>query len=474
MKTPIIKIFSSSSKDMTHYIFRSKDKSIDKTIEEFVNKQTPVGMINEKDDTDFLKTIQLKNVTMSIEENPRSNYDFNALSLPFEFCIAGKNFDIEIKNSIHADEFTVYKFYIGVNTIFKIEKTSNGNTEIITDQDYISKNFKLNENKNCILINRGLFNHCVASFTGDVEVYYYYDDGKKSDAECNPSASHGVYKPVINMIDAQDYIAFYQEAESRKNVYFYNVVSKLSDGTISEISNTQSCEIAEPADTIEYKLQSTDLYYTKEELEEDDWKDVGKTKATPLDEIRVAKKDLVSNIIPTENFKIYANDDNLRLQNLRELKITNIWNVENRKLMLRDKKTFRAVNTCGDIVQIGDTITFKDRQEIMIDKILILKKNVTEEANPAEPIALNDKKAETLKIFVRQGGIYYKDFFLNNNNTNDYDEPVPHYIVSAVTLDSRFPMLITKDDCIFGNRYNYTVYLYDELGKTSDPISVVL
>ena len=226
MKTPIIKIFSSSSKDMTHYIFRSKDKSIDKTIEEFVNKQTPVGMINEKDDTDFLKTIQLKNVTMSIEENPRSNYDFNALSLPFEFCIAGKNFDIEIKNSIHADEFTVYKFYIGVNTIFKIEKTSNGNTEIITDQDYISKNFKLNENKNCILINRGLFNHCVASFTGDVEVYYYYDDGKKSDAECNPSAAHGVYKPVINMIDAQDYIAFYQEAESRKNVYFYNVVSK--------------------------------------------------------------------------------------------------------------------------------------------------------------------------------------------------------------------------------------------------------
>lgn len=469
MKVPAIKIFSSLNRDMKHYIFRSKDNSIEKTIEEFVNKQTPVGMINETEDNDFLKIISMNNITMSVEENPKSNHGYSALSLPFQFCIPGDMFIIEIKNSVHAEKSDSYALYIGLNNIYKVIK--NG-TEVSTDQDYISQNFKLNENKNCILINKNIFNNCVASFTGNMRVYYYIDDGNKYDDDCSPSMAHGIYKPIINIIETKEYLSFYQESENRKNRYYYNVISKLSNGTISEISNTQSCEVAELAENIEYKLQSTDLYYIKPELEDNDWKDIDKTN--PLKEIKIYKKDLVGNIIPTENFAIYANDDNLKLQNEREVKITNIWNSSNRKLMLRDKKVFRAVNSMGDIIQISDLIKLEDREEVLIDKILILKKDVTELDNKTSPIKLNDKDAETLKIFVRQGGIYYKDFFLNNNNTNDYDEPVPNYIVSAVTLDSRFPVLNTKDNCIYGNKYNYTVYLYDELGKTSDPISIVL
>lgn len=472
MKMPLIKIFSSLNKDMKHYIFRSKDNKINKTIEEFVNNQTPVGVIDEINDKDCLKTIEIKNVTMAIDANPREFNGFSAITLPFEFCMPGRIFDIEIKNKVHAETFTTFTLYIGVNNIFKIERKIYDDTETITDQNYISNNFKLNENKNCILISKDIFNNCIASFTGNVEVYYYYDDGLKYDDDCKPLAAHGVYKPIINIIETKDYLSFYQEADNRKNVYYYNIVSKLSDSTISEISNTQACEVAESANNIEYKLQSTNLYYTKPELEETDWEDVGIT--TPLNEIKVYKKDLVGEIIPTENFTIYANDDNLRLQNEREIKITNIWNTSNRKLMLRDKKVFRAINTMGDIVQISDLIKFEDMEEVLIDKILILKKDVTELSDKDSPIALNDKDAETLKIFVRQGGIYYKDFFLNNDNTNDYDEPVPNYIISAVTLDSRFPVLNTKDSCIYGNEYNYTAYLYDELGKISDPISIVL
>ena len=472
MKMPIVKIFSSSNKDMKHYVFRSKDKKIEKTIEEFVNNQTPVGMINEAEDTDLLENSNLKNITMSIEENPKKNEDFSALTLPFEFCKPGSVFNIEIKNKIHAEMCTTLTFYLGINNIFKVERKIGDEIEIITDQSYISEHFKLTENKNCILINKNIFNNCVAAFFGKMEVYYYYDDGTKFDSDCNPSVAHGIYKPIINIIETKDYLSFYQEEKNRKNIYYYNVVSKLSDSTISEISNTQVCEVSEPAENIEYKIQSTNFYYTKPELEDSDWEDVEITN--PLNEIKIYKKDLVGEIIPTENFAIYANDDNLKLQNERELKVTNIWNPYNRKLMLRDKKVFRAINSMGDIKQISDLIEFDDREEVLIDKILILKKDVTEAADKTAPIALNDGDAETLKIFVRQGGIYYKDFFLNNDNTNDYDEPVPSYIISAVTLDSRFPLLVTKDNCIYGNKYNYTVYLYDELGKTSDPISVVL
>ena len=69
---------------------------------------------------------------------------------------------------------------------------------------------------------------------------------------------------------------------------------------------------------------------------------------------------------------------------------------------------------------------------------------------------------------------YYKDFFLQNNNTNDPDGDVSNQVISAVTLDSKYPLLKVKDDCIYGNKYNYTIYLYDELGKVSEPITVVL
>ena len=56
--------------------------------------------------------------------------------------------------------------------------------------------------------------------------------------------------------------------------------------------------------------------------------------------------------------------------------------------------------------------------------------------------------------------------------TNDYD--YPEYLISSITLDSRFPLLKINDIGIRGNKYNYTMYLYVEDGNASEPIVKVV
>jgi hypothetical protein len=308
----------------------------------------------------------------------------------------------------------------------------------------------------------------------------YEDDGAV------PSPAHGVYVPSVSTINASDYISFYQEASTRKKTYIYVVIAKDSSGNVSELSNTQVVEVKEREIDMNFVLESSDDFYNNPTPT---WKVVD-TK-TPADEIRVTVKDknMASSVIDVLHyFDIFCNDDSLRLEGVRNLKVKNIWNTDNRKCMNRPKKVFRAKNKLGSTESdYCKEIEFTGEVEVLIDKMMILKKDVTllSAADKVKPIAITDGTADTLKIFVRQGGIYYQDFFLNNFETNKNDEYyrydddynkiiIPDYVVSSITLDSRFPILNIKDHCIYGNKYNYTVYLYDETGSISAPISIVL
>ena len=123
--------------------------------------------------------------------------------------------------------------------------------------------------------------------------------------------------------------------------------------------------------------------------------------------------------------------------------------------------------------EYSDIIKSEDKIEVLIDKMIILKKNVTglPEDVAAMPLTLNDTSSTTLKTYIRQGGIYYKEHLTNDYETNSQ---VNLSDVSIVTLDSRFPLFSIKDNCIYSNKYNYTIYLFDEIGNISEPISVVL
>lgn len=472
MKTSLIKIYQTEAGDATHYIYRSKDKPIPKLLEEFVNNNDYISVVDETVARPTLTT--LNNVSMTVKTSPKGYNEFSALSLPFTFATPGSVFKIEFKNNVEITDKVTYTIYAGLNVIFKVIENKDGTDKVITDPNWISDNFKIDKSKSAIFVRNDIAGFKQANYYGQINIYDYFDTG---DLQTGASRAHGIYDVPLEIIETPDYISFYQNAEKRKNLYYYNVITKFTDGTISEISNTQVCELSENSDQIIFELEYSDDFHTSDNPT---WTQL-KT-AAPVEDIRVYKKDgdLVSAIIPIDNFAVFANDYNVKLDNTRELKLTNIWNSDNRKLMERPKRVFRARNVykpnnkiCSEYTK---PVVFDDNIEILIDKIMILRKDVTTLAPNKQslPISIKDGDATTLKVFVRQGGIYYKDFFLQNNNTNDPDGDVSNQVISAVTLDSKYPLLKVKDDCIYGNKYNYTIYLYDELGKVSEPITVVL
>lgn len=475
MKTNLIKIYKSASGDMTHYIYRNQSQPIEKDLEEFINSRTPVGVVSEIDDTKLTSIEELKNVSMLVNKSPKNYEGYISFSLPFNFNIPNSVYYIKFRNSVDSkNDDIVYKIYIGANVVTHVQQLDEKDNVLndITNINALSKNFILLNNS--ILFNNDLdLNYKSITFTGSLKVYNFYDVGKNF-SDIRPQRGHGIYKPVIRTINTTDYMSFYQDADYRKNSYYYYVISKDNNRNISDISNTAVLEISET--NLEFALSaSSDYYYT----ENPTFDEVLGT-ATSIDEIRVNKEKLVCSIVPIEGISIYASD--LDEDGSRIIRITNIWNSDNRKFMLRNKKVLKGSNSCFDEDSIkisveSDPFIFDDtKEEVLIDKIEVLKKDVTvlSEDERKNPIQYKDSAGKVLKVFVRKGGVYYQEYFIKNKDipTNDYDYPT--YLVSSITLNSRFPNLKINDTGIRGNKYNYTVYLYDKYKKISKAIVSVV
>lgn len=475
MKTNLIKIYKSSSGDMTHYIYRSKSIPIEKDLEEFIDNRTPVGVISEIADTKTVTVEELKNVSMLVDKAPKNHQGYTGFSLAFNFNVPNSTYCIKFRNSVDSTkDDAIYKIFIGANVITHMQQLDDNDNVLndITDSDLLAKSFVLL--KNSILFSNDFdLNYKSITFYGDLTVYNFYDVGKGFE-DVTPERGHGIYKPILKTINTTDYTAFYQDADFRKNIYYYYVIAKDSSGNISDISNTAIAEISEPY--LSFSLKASSDYYSAENPTFDEVLGT----ASSIGEIRVPKEKLVSSIIPTDGIDIYASD--LDEDGARILKITNIWNSDNRKLMLRNKKVLKGINSCIDensanISVESDPFIFDDsKEEVFIDKIEILRKDVTllSEDDRNKPIQYNDIDGRVLKVFVRQGGVYYQEYFLRNENMEENDYDYPTYLVSSITLDSRFPNLKVNDIGIRGNKYNYTMYLYDKYKKISKAIVSVV
>lgn len=456
---------------MQHYIYRTKEKNFPKTIEHFVNHCTPVGIIDETRATKSVK--QIRNETMKVNGSPHGFSTFIALSMPYEFNHRAQNYTLHFKNNSPAESpMHSVKIYVTSTLISKIEETHNGVTETITDRDYIDSNYKIS-GPNVILVKKDKVYGKIVTLDKDIVTYSFVDDGTHRDNQVDQSMAHGVYVPPIRTLETGDYFSFYQDASEQKVIYYYIVISKSPDGRISKLSNVSVCQIKENAPDVRFILESSDDFYTSDTPT---WRQVDDNRSDA--EIRVLKKNrgMASEIIDSlKPWDIKAEDSNLAIDGIRTLKIKNIWNKENSYCMERDKKVFRAYSELDGVrSEYTDPIKFDGTLKVMIDKMIILKSNVTAlpENQKSRPIPLDSKDATTLKVYVRQGGIYFKDFFINDFETNNID--FPEHVVSSVTTNSRFPILNIKDSCIYSNVYNYTVYLFDETGKISEPIVAVI
>lgn len=464
MKHPKLTFCKSSKKNLKYKIFRFNSPN-DFSIDYFINNKENL-LLSEKTYYNS-KIIEFPNFQMTKTD---SDIDpFILLSTPFEFIKTNTPFHINFKNNILSKNNSRIKIYIGADVISKIEYLNDTDViDTITDQSVINNLIRINK-ANSIYLNKDEFDYLVYTIDANVEIISLTDN-----------EAHGIFKPTISRIDTNDYVIFYQDKATHKNTYYYKAVGYDENNVFTDLSYNKAIEIWEDNKRISTIVEYNDGSKLDGKLV---WKEV-QGVYSPDSEIKIYKdkSQLSSETVPNiYQHEIKADDRLLVSDGLRVLKIANVWHNDKSYMMLRPCKTYRFKNVykpykvdeedeAYNIIETEYTDIFRifNNIEVLIDKMVILRKDVTRLSteDAKTPIELNDKEAETLKIYVRQGGIYYNDY-LTSQNENDSD------IVSSITTNSRFPLFNIKDNCIYSNKYNYTVYLFDEIGNISKPVSIV-
>ncbi|MFL8711097.1 hypothetical protein Q3304_10030 [Clostridioides sp. GD02377] len=455
MEHPKINICKSTEGNLLHYIYRFKNISSETEIEEYINNQDPIIEILEENAD--IESTNIKDFLLSRNDFPKGYNGYTEFTLPFEIVIPFKKLIVNLKNDLSSVpqekiEIQLSSYQTISRILFKKKTDYNGyeTYRTITEQYEIDDIIKI-RNNNGFLIKKSNAEYNKVTLDFSIDIVTYID-----------IHAHGVFDPVVSTIEGKNYILFYQKKEEQKNKYEYRVISKFQDGSISELSNVGVCELYENTDEIIQVLEvkEDDIKITK-------WQEIKREKVSK--DININKDDLYSKVIKTiTSQEIHSDDSTLITDGIRYVKLPNIWHKNKRKLFYRKSRAFRMKNIYKNIsTDYCKPIIFQDKFEILIDKMLIYRKDVTNLSidEQKKPVDMKDENATIFKIYIRQGGKYYNDY-INNIEDND--------TIEMVVLNSRYPLLSIKDYCFYSNKYNYTIYLYDEKGNISDPIVAVL
>lgn len=461
MKHPNLTFIKSPYSDLKYKIFRFKNSNEDISLDYYVSNEADL-IIDENIDKDM--DLHFDDYPLFVEDSIDDFTSFYSVSAPFEIVKNFTKITINLKNSISPKNISKVSIYFAKNIISKVEYiVGDLINKTITDPNEIDKVVKIKSEYTILLNKEEIFSdNCSISI--DLKVIRVIDE-----------VANGLYEPTVNYIDTEKYYLLYQDRNKLKNIYYYKSIA-YKDDTISRISDTKIIEISEDISNIKTIIEYSENYTHASETI---WYEL-KGKFNPYSEIKISKdkKDIASNIVTNiYEHEIQADDRLVSTDGIRVIKLPNIWHKDKRYIMNRPKKAFRMKNILiGENIESNYTypIEFTDDVEVLIDKMVILKKNVTglQDDVASLPISFNDVDSTSIRTYIRQGGIYYGEYLSSNNDINNH--VATNNSISIVTLDSRFPILSIKDNCIYSNKYNYTVYLFDEIGNISEPISVVM
>lgn len=456
MKRARIDIRETYNQNQRYNIYRFKNEPAKTNLEYYLDID-PITILDETDNNKPHEYGEFDSYTPFVSDKGEE-YKFISYSAPFDF--------------VFRDDFVVFK--IGKNNANKYDKL----IEI-----YISKvgigRFVYKELKDGLYVTKlettdisEIRNHAEIVSSSCINLSRVYTDGYlQDDIKLRISTnrlfyidqeSNGVFIPEYKVVERlKDYEI--HPIEVQGNIYHYTAISTDIYSKTSDVSNIASVLIKENPNDVNMYVECSDNYHSGIKS----WKRIDKIKASNV--YRIEKNDMFSRIIPLFNStEIKADDTNVQVYNERVLKVPNIWHKDKSSLSYRKLRAYRFVNEMnGEYSERSDIFYKDDYFKVNIDKMVIYKKNVTRMATKEEkiaPIHVDDKDAEILKICIRLGGKYYKEAIQDIDN-----QPI-----EVFTIDSRFPIISIKDHCLYSNEYNYTVYLYDEKGYVSNPISIVL
>lgn len=454
-----IKIAKSVDNIFTHYIYKYTGMESSDDIEEYINHQKPIAIIKEKDARPY--DMPFTDYEMARNDNP-NEAGYIQFYCAFEFIYQNNDLIINLKNENLGAAYQKIKVHFTstqtINKIIIYELQSDNKYKVIneiSDEAQINNLFII-KGYNTFLIEKTLIPCQKVTFDFTIKVVEFIDTN-----------STGLFKPIIKVIEGEDIIVLCQEKDNMYNYYEYRVISRDTAGNLTPLSVPGGVTIKEKAEDVTQILQSCENYFYLNATKK--WTDE-QTKLCS-EEFIINKNSMFSTEVPTllpSEFKL--DDSQVISNNIRYIDLPNIWYKDKAYLFERYKKAYRIKNKLkNESTGYSNIITFDGTMTVYIDRIIIYKKDVTDMADQYKnlPIDSSTEGAEILKIYIRDGGIYHKQYEISG-----IDPDIEQYI-TVVGLNSRYPILTIKDNCMFSKWYNYTVYFYDEHEKVSEPIVIV-
>jgi hypothetical protein len=159
------------------------------------------------------------------------------------------------------------------------------------------------------------------------------------------------------------------------------------------------------------------------------------------------------------------------------INIPNIWRANNKDYNFRKLKSYKVRNIYDGKYGEFSVPTYQSEMPLSIEKIMILRKNVTglsevEKNTPCELNEIGTNVANPLTI-IRKNGIYYNSREHGILSANKYS--IPPEDTTAIFTESSVQNEITMVFEVEQNKiYNYTFYLFDVYGKKSDPVTILI
>lgn len=152
---------------------------------------------------------------------------------------------------------------------------------------------------------------------------------------------------------------------------------------------------------------------------------------------------------------IMLDDRMVRLTGKRKIKLLNVISDKNKHRRVVDSVYLKITNATNNKT-ITKQLKVPIKSEVNIDKIVIYKKRILDKTAPIFPI----KKDKFLEhIILREGGMFSNDYIEGKTN--------------IISNESEDYFIDIQDSAIIYNTYLYTIYIYDDNGRESEPIILV-
>ena len=455
----------SASGDFRHFVFRGEDPAALPADLSALNYLTPVAIVNEVSVQNRAKLIDEVLVDDLLAADADGRRPFPLGFLPY--VPSGAVFRVSISQ---ASGTVDYEMSFGLDGVITSVSVSDGAGTVQGDPS----NFLVLGQ--CLYVSKIILPD-VYSLTAEYDSMFcvFLDDSlPMAGVSYNGPAAVGLRKPgldvevLFSQVSNATRLPSLRVAASGAQdgiVYYYRIVSMASDGRLAGVpSDLAVLRLDQPAENLSYGFDV---------LTEGGWVDGLVQWTAPTVDLLFDSADkpkLIDMAVPSPDISsVDIDKSSLVSSNRVILSFASPWAL---RAYARHYRTplplrFYVRDTFGNRSEFTDPYVGADCR-IPVEKMVVLRKDVTQEAAPAAPIVYDD--ALVVKVWKRHGGVYHDPL----SDPASVDDPDALSSVSLMSDSGVVESIRLHDVVGMMKLYNYTLYAVDAYGNRSEPAVVLV